>query len=110
MAAVQGCLCVEWGCMPGHTWGLFVTASTMPRTLPEWVSFAQASLNHDTSFQSHKTSILFYVTKTVSIGFTLHIKKNLYRQKHNNTKITYYHSKTIHGKKKGCTVIISSIP
>jgi hypothetical protein len=72
----------------------------MARTLPEWVSFAQASLNHDTSFQSHKTSILFYVTKTVSIGFTLHIKKNLYRQKHNNTKITYYHSKTIHGKKK----------
>lgn len=40
------------------------------------------------------------MTDTVSIGFTLHIKENLYRQKHNNIKITHYHSKNIHGKKK----------
>jgi hypothetical protein len=40
------------------------------------------------------------MTNTVSIDFTLNIKQDLYRQKHNNINITHYHSKTIHGKKK----------
>lgn len=33
-----------------------------------------------TLFQTHKTFILFYMTNTVSIDFTLYIKQALYGQ------------------------------